>query len=156
TAERLVLEKGLERFARTLVLRIDEEDLAVVLERARRIVRVLFERLAEAELEVHHLAFVHVELDAATENVDVRLPTLELTVEDVERLQRVRVGRLIFEHAVVGVDRAIEVLHLGLVELGYLVRDRLLFRRIAREIAAFLVDAEKVRETRGVAVEALE
>src|SRR6201999_697399 len=48
-AEILVLEERFERLARTLVLRVEEEDLAVVLERARRVAGVLLERLTEAE-----------------------------------------------------------------------------------------------------------
>src|SRR5262249_18400140 len=122
-AEVRVLEEELERLARTLVLRVEEEDLAVVLERAGGIADVLLERLPEPELEVDDLALVVIELDATAERVDVRLPALEVPVKDIERLQRVRVGGLVVEDAVVRVDRAIEVLHLGLVELRDLVRD---------------------------------
>src|SRR5690606_32260253 len=125
-----------ERLARAGVLRVEEEDLAVVLERARRVTGVLLERLAEAELQIDELLLGHVELDAAAERVDVRLPALELAVEDVERLERVRVRRLVLEHCVVRVDRLVEILDLGLVELRDLVGDLLLLLVIRRELAA--------------------
>ncbi len=70
-----VREHRLERGLRAFVLRIEEEDLAVVLERARGVAHVLLERRSEAEFEVDQRFFVVVELDAATEHVDVLLAT---------------------------------------------------------------------------------
>jgi hypothetical protein len=78
-----VNEEGLEREACALVARVEEEDLAVVLERAGRVVEVLLERRAEAELEIDDVVLAVVELDAATKNVDLGLPALETPVEDV-------------------------------------------------------------------------
>ena len=47
-------------------------------------------------------------------------------IERCRAPERVRVGRLVLEHGVVGLDRLVEVLELGLVELGDLVEDLLL------------------------------
>ena len=102
----VVLEQRLERLARAVVLRVEEEDLAVVLERAGGVAGVLLERLTEAVLEVDELGLGGVELDATAQRVDVRLPALELPVEHVERGERADVGRLVLEDAVVRVDRA--------------------------------------------------
>ena len=155
-AERLVGEERLEGFTGAGMLRVEEEDLAVVLERARGVVGVLLEGLTEAVLEVDELGLRSIELDATAQGVDVRLPALELPVEYIERGQRADVGGLALEHAVVRVDGAIEVLELRLVELRDLVADLLLLAVIGRELAALLVDAEEVRVARRRAVEALE
>ncbi len=87
---------------------------------------MLLERLPEAELQIDELRLADVELDPATQDVDVGLPAAEPPVEDVERRERLRVARLVLEDLNVGVDRAIDVLDLVLVELRDLVVDRLL------------------------------
>ena len=155
-AQVLVGEERLEGLACTGVLRVQEEDLAVVLERAAGVAGVLLERLSEPVFQVDQLCFGGIELDATAQRVDVRLPALELPVEYIQRGERADVGRLVLEHAVVGVDGAIEVLQLGLVELRDLVADLLLLAVVGRELAALLVDPEEIREALRRAIEALE
>ena len=118
---------------------------------------MLLERLAEAELEVDELRPRSTSSSMRRRSdVDVRLPVLELSVELVERRERLRVGRLVLEHAVVRVDRLVEVLELGLVELARSRSGSASSRRIARELALLLVDAEEVRVARRLRGRALE
>ncbi len=151
-----VREHRLEGGLRAFVLRVEEEDLAIVLERARRVVQMLLERRAEAELEIDERPLVVVELDAPPQDVDVGLPSLEASVENVERAERGDVGGLFFEHGDVRLDRLVHVLHFVFEELGDLEVDVLLVDGIGREIALLLVDAEEVRERLRLAIQVLE
>ena len=137
--------------------RIEEQDLAVVLERVRRVVEARLERLTEAVLEIDDLVLAHVEGDATAQRLGVRLPALELPVQDVERRQRAGVARLVFEHRDVRVDGLVEILDLGLVQPCDLVEDRAASFDVGRQFALLLVDAvEQVLEPLRLAIELLE
>ncbi len=84
------------------------------------------------------------------------MPPLEASVEDVERAERGDVGRLFLEDRDVGRDPFVDVLHLGLEELGDLVVDRLLLGGVGREVALLLVDTEEVGPRLRLAIERFE
>src|SRR5438270_158619 len=63
-------EHPLQRQARPLVPRIEEQDLPVVLERPVRLLQVLLQRLPEPELQVDDLGLADIELDPPPEGVD--------------------------------------------------------------------------------------
>ena len=80
------------------------QDLAVVLQGARRIVEVLLERGAEAVLQIDVALLLVVDLDALAQDIGVIVPVLLREVELVERSEGLRVHRLVLEHLVVGDD----------------------------------------------------
>ena len=77
--------------------------------------------------------------------------SLELAVEDVERLQRRGVGGLVVEHGAVASSMArFGILDLALVEPRDRVEDLLLVAGIGRELALLLVDLEQIAVARGL------
>src|SRR4029079_2539233 len=108
-----VVEQGLERLTRPFVGGIEKEYLAVVFQGRSSIVEVLLWRATEAKLEIDELALGQLEVEAPAQNVDVGVVFLEVAVENVERLERARVGRLVFQDGAVGRHRALGVLDLA-------------------------------------------
>ncbi len=138
------------------MLRIEEQDLAIGLEGAGGVHKVMLERLPKAKLQVDELRLSNIEIDAFAEDLDEWLPLLGLRVEDVKRGQRWRRGRLVIEHGAVGLDRATDIVELGLIESSDLVLDGLLVGSVHGEITPLLEDPQQVRESAGLTVQPLE
>ena len=80
-----------------LMPHVEEQDLAVVLERTDGVGEVLLQGLPEAELQVDELVLPR-SSSIRRRRIRRTAPTARLGVEHVERRQGGRVGRLVIEH----------------------------------------------------------
>ena len=76
--------------------------------------------LADLEPEPDDLAVVGRQVRAARQHVDQRLPLLGAAVQPIERAERGRRRLAVDQRLLVRVDRAADVLHLALEQLGEL------------------------------------
>ena len=83
-----VLQHALERHARTVVRRVELQDLAIVVERTARVVEVLFEHLRQPVLEIDQRGLGLIYLETLSQHIGVRRPIFEPSIETVERLER--------------------------------------------------------------------
>jgi hypothetical protein len=138
------------------MLRVDEQDLAVISERACLVRQVFLKRLSKTKLEIDELLFTQVKLDPSVKNLHVRLPSAKSLVEDVERRERLWIARLIVEHLRIRANGFVDIVYLVFVKSCDLVIDRFFLVGCGRKISLLLVNAEKFDKTRRLPVQALQ
>ena len=104
--------------------RILRQRLDQVLLGGLRLLHLLFEDLAEAVVDVDLLLRVGRHAQQAPHHLDGAIPLLGLLVEARQARERVDVIRLDVEDVAVGVDGALEIAQLGLVDVAHLRVER--------------------------------
>ena len=146
-----------ERLDRPLVVGGELEDVAVGLDGLDGVHQLGLPEVADPEAILDLGLPLAVELDGALEDLELVGPTLRLTVETIQRQDRVVVVRLEVEDLPVGVHRQLEVREALLVDLAEHVEDLSLHLRLGRrELDLAAVDVLEINPRLGLHVELLE
>ena len=128
----LAVLDALEGGQRRRVIGLNVEDLAIQLDRAIDVVEVLLVQLGDPILVADRFGRVGRQLGLVLQDAEQLLPVAGGLVQDVETAERRQVVRIELEHLLVGVDRAVHVRELALVDGADLVEDALLLVGVER------------------------
>jgi hypothetical protein len=150
------IEHRLERLAAALARRIEEQGLAVRIERAAQVVLVEASHVAEARVEAEAIAHVVGEGEVDLERLLEIVPALGLLVERLERGQRRPLRPELVEHDLPRADGLGHVAERSRQGLGGLGQGAAAIGRIGLFLLASAQDAHQLAVRRRALVQALE